>query len=46
MTVGYVEVKAETRWEPARRETWKFLLVVALGVLLFEWYIYNRRVYL
>jgi hypothetical protein len=44
--IGYVEVKPETRWEPARRETWKFLLVVALVVLLFEWYIYNRRVYL
>jgi von Willebrand factor type A domain/Aerotolerance regulator N-terminal len=44
--IGYVEVKPEARWEPARRETWKFLLVVALAVLLFEWYIYNRRVYL
>ncbi|HEV3418567.1 MAG TPA: hypothetical protein VG056_17220, partial [Pirellulales bacterium] len=44
--IGFVEVTAHSRWEPARREIWKFLLVLALGVLLFEWYIYNRRVYL
>jgi hypothetical protein len=46
--IGYVEVKPETAWQPtkARRESWKYLLVVALAVLLFEWYIYNRRVYL
>ena len=25
---------------------WKFLVLAALAVLLFEWYIYNRRVYL
>ncbi|HEV2971531.1 MAG TPA: VWA domain-containing protein, partial [Pirellulales bacterium] len=44
--IGFSEVTAQSRWEPARREIWKFLLVLALGVLLFEWYIYNRRVYL
>ncbi|HKD35661.1 MAG TPA: BatA and WFA domain-containing protein [Pirellulales bacterium] len=44
--IGYVEVKAANRWQPARRELWKFLLIAALAVLLFEWYIYNRRVYL
>ena len=31
--------------EAARREFWKILLIVALGVLLLEWYIYHRRVY-
>ncbi len=46
LKIGYVEVPVENRWEPARREVWKFLLLLALGVLLFEWYIYNRRVYL
>jgi hypothetical protein len=44
--IGYVDVQGETAFAPARFETWKYLLVVALGVLLFEWYIYNRRVYL
>jgi hypothetical protein len=39
-------VEGETAFEPSRFETWKYLLVLALGVLLFEWYIYNRRVYL
>jgi hypothetical protein len=27
------------------RELWKWLLLVALGLLLAEWYIYNRRIY-
>ena len=43
--IGYVEVKGQAVWEPARRELWKVLLLVALGVLCLEWYIYNRRVY-
>ncbi len=34
-----------TALEPARREAWKIFLIGALGVLLLEWYIYNRRVY-
>jgi hypothetical protein len=29
-----------------RQELWKWLLLGAIGVLIFEWYIYNRRVYL
>jgi hypothetical protein len=44
--IGFVEVKPTTRSVPVRREAWKFLLLVALGVLILEWYIYNRRVYL
>jgi hypothetical protein len=44
--IGYVDVEGDTSWEPARFEAWKYLLLVALVVLLFEWYIYNRRVYL
>jgi hypothetical protein len=44
--IGFVDVEGETAFEPSRFETWKYLLVLALGVLLFEWYIYNRRVYL
>jgi hypothetical protein len=39
-------VAPTTRSVPVRREAWKFLLLAALGVLILEWYIYNRRVYL
>lgn len=44
--IGYATVASESTREPTRRELWKWLLAGALGVLLFEWYIYNRRVYL
>lgn len=44
--LGHVEVVGKPETEPARREAWKWIVVVALGVLLAEWYIYNRRVYL
>ncbi len=42
--IGYNEVAA-TR-APARQEIWRPLLLLALGVLIVEWYVYNRRVYL
>ncbi len=42
--IGYNEVQA-TR-APARQEIWRPLLLLALGVLMIEWYVYNRRVYL
>ncbi len=32
--------------ELVRRELWKSLLLAALGLLVFEWWVYNRRVYL
>jgi hypothetical protein len=44
--IGFVEVDGQTGLEPGRREIWKWLLAAALVVLLAEWYIYNRRVYL
>lgn len=43
--IGHTEVAAQSHWEPARRELWRMLLLAALGVLMLEWYIYNRRVY-
>jgi hypothetical protein len=46
LVIGHTEVEGQTVREPARREAWKLLLLLGLGVLLFEWYIYNRRVYL
>ena len=44
--IGYVPVEATTHWEPARQEAWKWLVLAALVLLVFEWYIFNRRVYL
>ena len=44
--IGYVPVEAQTHWEPARQEAWKWLVLAALVLLVFEWYIFNRRVYL
>lgn len=43
--IGHFDVKAEAGQTPARKEAWKALLIAALFVLLAEWYIYNRRVY-
>jgi hypothetical protein len=43
--IGHVTVQGHSGYEPLRQETWKWLLVAGLAVLLLEWYIYNRRVY-
>jgi hypothetical protein len=44
--IGHVNVAATTDRRPSRREIWKVLLACALFVLVLEWYIYNRRVFL
>ncbi len=44
--IGHEEITAAAGWEPTRREGWRFLLILVLVVAVFEWYIYNRRVYL
>ena len=31
---------------PVRRDLWKWIVLLALGLLAFEWYVYNRRVYI
>ena len=46
LDIGYAAVQGQATWEPTRRDGWKYLLIGALGVLLVEWYIFNRRVYL
>ncbi|GIW95580.1 MAG: lipoprotein [Pirellulaceae bacterium] len=43
---AHTTVAAEPTRTPVRRELWRWIVAVALGVLAFEWYIYNRRVYL
>lgn len=44
--IGYEPVDAQANQEIAKKEIWKWLLLLAFGVLMFEWWIYNRRVYL
>ncbi len=45
--VGRVPVAGKGEdWEISRRELWRLLLLIGLGVLLFEWYVFHRRVYL
>jgi len=44
--IGHVDLAPETDYRPARQEVWKVLIACALAVLLLEWYIYNRRVYI
>jgi hypothetical protein len=46
LSLGYVEVEARSPNSDIRKELWKPLLVLALVVLIAEWYIYNRRVYI
>ncbi len=44
--IGNIEVQATLGQTPSRFEAWKIVLGCALFVLILEWYIYNRRVYL
>jgi hypothetical protein len=46
LSIGYNDVKAESPSSPVRKELWTWLLLAALAVLVLEWYIYNRRVYI
>jgi hypothetical protein len=40
------QVAGTARVERENRELWPWLALVALGVLMVEWYVYNRRVYI
>ena len=44
--IGYNPVTGSTQVQDVKRDWWRPLALIALGVLLFEWYIYNRRVYI
>jgi hypothetical protein len=46
VSIGYVDVAAQSPATPMRKELWTGLLLAALVVLVLEWYIYNRRVYI
>jgi hypothetical protein len=44
--IGFNTVKGTRRTAPAQKDWWKPIALIALGVILVEWYIYNRRVYI
>jgi hypothetical protein len=44
--IGFNPVKGTQRQIKAVQDWWKAAAIAALGVLLLEWYIYNRRVYI
>jgi len=46
IVIGVEKIEGQTGKKVSRQELWKWLLLAAIGVLIFEWYIYNRRVYL
>jgi hypothetical protein len=43
--IGYNPVKQVRIDAPAKHDWWRPISLVVLGVVLVEWYIYNRRVY-
>ena len=45
LKIGDTPVAGKAEREPVRYDAWKLVLLAALAVLLIEWYIYNRRVY-
>ncbi len=44
--IGYNPVQGTSRTVPDRQDWWKPIAAIALAILLLEWYIYNRRVYI
>ena len=46
LNIGYEEIEKTVEEVPARKEYWTWVILVALVILLLEWYIYNRRVFI
>jgi hypothetical protein len=44
--IGHVTLSGQSNWRTGRRDAWRWLVLAALAILLLEWYIYNRRVYI
>ncbi len=45
LQIGHNAIEASHEINRAQREYWRWLVLAAFAVLLLEWYIYNRRVY-
>ncbi len=46
LNLGYEAVEGKTTSEPARKNYWTWLVLLALVILSIEWFIYNRRVFI
>lgn len=44
--IGYNPVAGTQKPPDIQKDIWWYFALLALGVVLFEWYIYNRRVYI
>jgi len=44
--IGYNPVAGTAKPPVIQKDIWWYFALLALGVLLFEWYVYNRRVYI
>ena len=44
--IGYNPVVGTQQTQDKQQDWWKWFACAALGVLLVEWYIYNKRVYI
>ena len=46
LEIGYEELQGKSTVVPKRQEYWTWVILTALAILLLEWYIYNRRVFI
>jgi hypothetical protein len=46
LEIGFEEIQGTEGRVPARNEYWTWLALVALAILLIEWLVYNRRVFI
>ena len=44
--IGYTEVAGTQKPPIVRKDIWWYFALLVLGVLLVEWYVYNRRVFI
>ena len=46
LNLGYEQVEGQVSSEPARKDFWTWLVLLALVIISIEWFIYNRRVFI
>ena len=46
LQTGSESIAATTNTIRARQETWRWLLLLALGLLMLEWIVFNRRIFI
>jgi hypothetical protein len=44
--IGYTAVASNPQTDPKKQDWWRWFACAAFAVLLLEWYIYNKRVYI